>query len=195
MNKSTQPAPGSFDTIKGGAEKSIHMGAITEGYTLDAMAACALLNQALATEWLCVLRYRSHAIRAKGINHLEIAEEFAEHARNEEDHAEMIAERINQLGGDPVLDPAVMARESATSYGDATELTDMIRDDLVAERTVIELYRNMIQWFGSYDPTTRRMLESILADEEEHASELADLLAISSPRSLMAGAPEGKAAS
>lgn len=166
-----------LEHIRGAARKGIHLGAITESYSLDIDEACAKLNRALATEVLCVLRYRHHEIIAKGLNAPQVVDEFREHAENEAEHARRIAERINQLGGDPQLDPVLVARNTATEYGNATELMDMVREDLVAERVVIDVYRGLIEWFGTADPTTRRMLEEILADEEEHASDLADILA------------------
>ena len=159
------------------ALKSIDQGEVTENYPLDVKQACQYLNEALASEVLCVLRYRHHQIAAKGIDFPQVAAEFKEHAESEEQHMLLIAERINQLGGEPDLNPATIVERSATEYGDAEDLVSMIRDDLVAERIAIEVYRKMIQWFGSGDPTTRRMLEGILEDEEEHANDMADLLA------------------
>jgi bacterioferritin len=171
-------APQSLDTDrrKGSAAHDIEQGAVTEGYPLDLKNACRLLNQALATEMVCVLRYRHHQITAKGIHAPQVVDEFAEHAENEEKHALMLAKRIDQLGGDPDFDPSSFKERSATEYGSATELVDMIREDLIAERVVIDWYREQIQWFGTKDPTTRRILEKILADEEDHANDLADLL-------------------
>ena len=163
-------------SIREEAKKSIDQGAVTEDYGLDPVRACEILNEALASEVVCVLRYRHHQIIAKSIHSPAVAAEFEEHAKNEEDHVLEIAERINQLGGEPNLDPAIVTDRAVTEYGNSTSLLGMIRDDLVAERIVISLYRQMIQWFGERDPTTRRMLEEILADEEDHAAELADLL-------------------
>lgn len=176
-----QPTETSFlfdlDEVRKQAAQSVEHGAVTEDYPLDIKQACELLNQALATEILCVLRYRHHEIVATGISSEEVASEFREHAENEEEHMLKIATRINQLGGDPDMNPPSIARRTATEYGSASDLRTMIREDLVAERIVIEIYRKMIDWFGAGDPTTRRMLEKILADEEEHANDLADLLA------------------
>ena len=168
-----------IDQIKAQARRSIEEGAVTENYPLDLKEACRLLNGALATEIVCVLRYRHHQIVAKGINFLDISKEFAEHAESEEEHMLMLAERINQLGGDPDFNPATIMERTVSEYGVANgdDLFEMIKDDLVAERVVIDVYRKLIQWFGIQDPTTRRLLEKILADEEEHADELADLLA------------------
>jgi bacterioferritin len=162
--------------IRARALKSMDQGAVTRDYPLDIEQACKLLNEALASEILCVLRYRHHQIVAKGIDYPQVAAEFKEHADSETAHMIMIAERIDQLGGDPDLNPATIAQRSATEYGKVGDLLTMIKDDLVAERIAIEVYRQMIEWFGIGDPTTRRMLEQILADEEEHAADLADLL-------------------
>jgi bacterioferritin len=151
-------------------------GPVTGDYPLDVTQACRILNEALASEVMCVLRYRQHQIAAKGIDFPQVAAEFKEHAENEEEHMLMLAERINQLGGEPELSPAVIAQRSFTQYETAPDLITMIQQDLVAERIVIEIYREMIHWFGEGDPTTRRLLEGILEDEEEHANDLADLL-------------------
>lgn len=165
-----------LNTIKKQANQSISQGAVTPAYPLDLGEACKKLNEALAGEILCILRYRHHQVVAKGINYPQVAAEFKEHAMNEEEHMMMIAERIDQLGGDPDMNPGTILDRSATDYGTHADLTTMIREDLVAERISIEVYRHLISWFGAGDPTTRRMLEVILADEEEHASDLADLL-------------------
>jgi len=162
--------------IREHAMRSMDQGAVTDDYPLNVEQACKLLNEALASEILCVLRYRHHQIVAKGINNPQVAAEFEEHAESEERHMLQIATRIDQLGGDPDMNPATIATRSATEYGSNLDLVTMIREDLVAERIAIEVYRQMIDWFGSGDPTTRRMLEQILADEEEHATDLADLL-------------------
>jgi bacterioferritin len=163
--------------LKQQAEKSLEDGAVTENYALDVQQACQLLNEALATEIVCVLRYRHHQIIARGINYLDIADEFREHAENEEKHMLMLAERINQLGGDPDFNPATIMQRSVAEYGTGRDLVSLIRENLVSERIVIDVYRKMIEWFGLADPTTRRVLEKILGDEEEHANELAELLA------------------
>lgn len=178
MKQSTPTLPYEEDLqkIKLQARESIRDGALTKDYSLDAEVACKHLNSALATEILCVLRYRHHEIAAKGIDRKEVAEEFAEHAREEEKHMMMIANRINQLGGDPDFNPATFPKQAVTDFGDAKTLIEMINDDLVAERIVITVYRDLIEWFGMKDPTTRIMLEKILKDEEEHANDLADLL-------------------
>lgn len=165
------------EKIKSQARESLEAGAVTKDYSLNLDEACQLLNEALATEIMCMLRYRRHQIIAKGINRLEVAGEFKEHAEQEEQHMLMIAERINQLGGEPDFNPANADKKSIADYGSANNLMGMIRENLIAERVVITVYRKMIAWFGDKDPTTRRVLEVILEDEEEHADDLADLLA------------------
>lgn len=165
-----------IDEVRKAAQQSIDAGSITADYSLDLKQACQLLNEALGTEILCVLRYRHHQIIAKGIDNIQVAAEFAEHAQEEEQHMLMIAERIDQLGGDPDFNPATVIQRSAAEYGSGKDLRKMIEEDLVAERVAIMIYRKMIDWFGEKDPTTRRMLESILEQEEEHANDLADLL-------------------
>src|SRR5205823_1224359 len=165
------------ELVRKNAVQSINNGPVTLDYPLDVIQACKHLNAALATEILCVLRYRHHQIAAKGIDFPQVAAEFKQHAENEEQHMLMIAERINQLGGEPDFNPTNIFSKSATEYGTAKNLYAMIQDDLVAERIAIEVYRKLIQWFGISDPTTRRILETILADEEQHANDMADLLA------------------
>ena len=169
-------APYDIEKIKRQAKESIGQGALTTDYALDVKEACALLNEALATEIMCVLRYQHHAISAKGIDSKEVKEEFSEHAEEEAEHMLMIAERINQLGGEPNFDPKFVVENSTTEYGQATTLIDMIKDDLVAERIAIMVYRKLIAWFGDKDSTTRIMLEKILKQEEDHANDLADFL-------------------
>jgi len=158
------------------ARQSLDKGPVTEDYPLDLKQTYKLLNEALASEITCVMRYRHHEIVAKGIDYPQVSAEFAEHAKSEEEHVVMIAQRIDQLGGDPDFNPATIAQRSATEYGTNGSLIDMIKEDLVAERIAIEIYRNLITYFGNADATSRRMLEKILEDEEEHASDLANLL-------------------
>jgi bacterioferritin len=134
------------------------------------------LNEALATEIVCVLRYRFHYFMATGIHSSAVAKEFLVYAQEEQEHADRIAARIRQLGGKPEMDPAVVAQTSHTEYKEGTSLADMLREDLVAERIAVATYREIIKYFGQDDPTSRTMLEAILAQEEEHAAELADLL-------------------
>lgn len=162
--------------IKKQAKQSLQDGAVTQDYGLDITEAIRHLNDALATEIMCVLRYRHHQIIAKGIDRPQVAAEFLEHAQDEERHMMMIAERINQLGGDPDFNPSTVPNRTATEYGSGRDLLKLIEEDLIAERIAIMIYRNMIQWFGLHDSTTRRMLEEILKDEEDHADDLSDLL-------------------
>jgi bacterioferritin len=162
--------------IKKLAKQSIDQGAVTKDYPLDLEKVHKLLNDALATEIMCVLRYRHHQIIAKGIDKPQVAAEFQEHAMDEERHMLMLAERINQLGGDPDFNPETITQRTATEYGSGRDLFKLIEENLVAERIAIMIYREMIEWFGNSDPTTRRMLEEILKDEEDHADDLSDLL-------------------
>jgi len=174
------------EQVRKDARQSLEEGAVTKDYTLDLEQTYTLLNEALASEILCVLRYRHHQIIAKGIDFPQVAAEFAEHAESEYEHVMLIAERIDQLGGDPDFNPATVNTRAATEYGSTgpqVPLRQLIKEDLIAERTVIEIYRKMIDFFGHADPTTRRMLEGILEDEEEHANDLSDLLAAVDPGS------------
>jgi bacterioferritin len=170
------------DQVRRDARESILKGPVTRDYPLDLPRTYQLMNQALASEILCVLRYRHHQIIAKGIDFPQVAEQFAEHADDEQRHMMMIAERIDQLGGDPDFNPATVPARSTTEYGSSDVLTKMIEEDLVAERVVIEIYRQVIRWFGSDDPTSRIMFEKILADEEDHANDMSDLLSAIDPR-------------
>jgi len=167
---------GNIEQIRQRARQKIEEGAVTQGYSLDRDQSIRILNEALATEIVCILRYQFHYYMASGIHSTAVADQFLEHAKSEQEHASMISQRIKQLGGKPEMNPAVVAQRSQTEYKEGESLPDMIREDLIAERIVIEIYRNMIQYFGEKDPTTRRMLEEILGDEEEHADELADIL-------------------
>lgn len=165
-----------LETLKKQAKESLKDGSVTQDYNLDIDEACYHLNEALATEIMCVLRYRHGQIVAKGIEKPQVAAEFAEHALDEERHMLMLAERINQLGGKPDMNPATVIKLSATDYSTGTNLMELIEENLVAERIAIMVYRRLIEWFGDSDPTTRRMLEQILEDEEEHADDLSDLM-------------------
>ena len=177
MDKSKQTGlPHSVAEIRKQAKQSIGEGAVTKDYPLDLNQAYKLLNAALATEIMCVLRYRHHQIIAKGIDYPQIAAEFEEHADDEQKHMMMIAERINQLGGNPDFNPGTILQRTATEYGTGNDLLKLIEEDLIAERIAIMVYHELIKWFGSSDPTTRRMLEEILKDEEDHADGLSDLL-------------------
>src|SRR5262249_30083590 len=136
-----------------------------------------VLNDVLATETVCTLRYRNHYFMAKGIHATGVEEEFLEHANQEQEHADRVAKRITELGASPNLDPEDLATRSHARYGEGETLEDMIREDLVAERIAIATYSEIVRWLGNDDPTTRRMIEEILAVEEEHADDMAKLLA------------------
>ena len=163
-------------TLRERARQHIENGAVTEGYTADRETVVKLLNEALATEIVCVLRYKRHYFMATGIHAEGVAAEFLEHANDEQGHADQIAQRIVQLQGEPNFNPEGLLTRSHAEYVEGTSLTDMIKEDLVAERIAIDSYREMISYFGSDDPTSRRMLEGILAVEEEHADDLVSLL-------------------
>ncbi len=163
-------------TLRERARKHIENGAVTEGYTADRETVVKLLNEALATEIVCVLRYKRHYFMASGIHAEGVAAEFLEHANDEQGHADQIAQRIVQLKGEPNFNPEGLLMRSHAEYVEGATLTEMIQEDLVAERIAIDSYREMITYFGSDDPTSRRMLEGILAVEEEHADDLVSLL-------------------
>ena len=162
--------------IRERARRHIEQGAVTPSYGVDRGTAIRLLNEALATEVVCTLRYRRHYYMAEGIHAQSVAEEFLEHANEEQAHADRIAKRIVQLGGEPDLDPQHLASKSHAEYVEGDSLLDMIKEDLVAERIAIESYREIVAWLGASDPTTRRIMEEILAAEEEHADDLVSLL-------------------
>jgi bacterioferritin len=159
------------------ARRHIEQGAITEGYQADRETVIKICNEALATEIVCVLRYKRHYFMADGINADSVAAEFLEHAGEEQAHADRIAERIVQLGGEPNLSPDGLSSRSHSGYVEGKELTDMIKEDLIAERIAIDSYKEIVAYLGDKDPTTRRMFEEILAVEEEHADDLVSLLA------------------
>lgn len=163
-------------TLRERARKSLEDGAVVATYKGDPEKTIELLQSVVATELLCVLRYRMHAISAEGISSESVAAEFAEHADSEHEHMMMAANRIDQLGGVPDLNPEGLASRAATEYGNGGNLVEMLKQNLVAERIVIEHYQELIRYFGDDDPTTRIMLEHILADEEDHASDMHDLL-------------------
>jgi bacterioferritin len=165
-----------IESIRARARRHIEEGAVTENYGADKETVIRLLNEALATEIVCVLRYKRHYFMAQGPASAAIAAEFLEHAQEEQAHADSIAERIVQLGGQPDFSPDGLAMRSHAEYVEGNTLTDMIREDLVAERVAIETYREMVQYLGSGDTTTRRLLEGILATEEEHAEDLSSLM-------------------
>lgn len=163
-------------TLRARARKHIENGAVTEGYSADRETVIKLLNEALATELVCVLRYKRHYFMANGIHADSVAAEFLEHANDEQGHADQIAARIVQLGGAPNFNPEGLLTRSHAEYVEGDTLTEMIKEDLVAERIAIDSYRDMVRYFGNDDPTSRRMLEGILAVEEEHADDLVSLL-------------------
>jgi bacterioferritin len=163
-------------TLRERARKHIEKGAVTEGYKADRETVNRVLNEALATEIVCVLRYKRHYFMASGIHAESVAAEFLQHANEEQGHADQIAQRIVQLGGEPNLNPAGLLSRSHAEYVEGDTLLDMIKEDLVAERIAIDSYREIIQYLGNDDPTTRRMMEGILAMEEEHAEDLVSLL-------------------
>src|ERR1700744_3944317 len=162
--------------IRDRARQQITEGAVTQDYQLDRKQVINILNEALATEIVCVLRYKFHYFMASGIHSQSVKQEFLEHANEEQHHADQLAERIKQLGGKPEMNPAILTSRSHSEYKEGTSLADMIREDLIAERIAIESYREIIQFLGDRDPTSKRLVESILAKEEEHADDMADLL-------------------
>jgi bacterioferritin len=171
-----QPFVSDIQEIRRRAREHLEEGARTENYEGDVETTLKLLNDALATEVVCVLRYTNHYISAVGIHSEAVKDEFGQHAREEQEHALRIAERINQLGGRPDFNPEGLLSRSASQYAEGHNLVDMIRENLVAERIAIETYRDMIRYFANHDPTTRRLLEDILTKEEEHANDMHDLL-------------------
>ena len=171
-----------IQTLRQRARKHIEQGAVTEGYKADRETVIRLLNEALATEIVCVLRYKRHYFMAAGIHAQAVAAEFLQHANEEQAHADQIAERITQLGGAPNFNPEGLLTRSHAEYVEGETLLEMIREDLVAERIAIDSYAEMVRYFGDGDPTSRRLMEGILAVEEEHADDLARLLAALDPR-------------
>lgn len=171
-----QPFVSDVQAIRERARQHIDEGAVTAGYKADRETVLKLLNDALATEIVCTLRYRRHYFMAKGIHSKGVADEFLEHANEEQEHADMLAERIVQLGGAPNFNPDGLLSRSHAEYVEGRSLVDMIKEDLVAERVAIDSYREIIQYLGDKDPTSRRVMETILAAEEEHADDMADLL-------------------
>jgi bacterioferritin len=188
MNRDQQPAPGGaagtdtsafltdVATLRQRARQHIEEGAVTSNYGLDAPTVCKVLNEALATEIVCVLRYKRHYYMAKGIHSESVKSEFLEHAKEEQEHADSIAERIVQLGGEPDFNPDGLSSRSHAQYDASEGLRKMLKEDLVAERIAIESYREIAQWLGDRDSTTRKLMEEILAAEEEHADDLVSLL-------------------
>ena len=167
--------------LRSRARKHIEQGAVTEGYQGDLDTVVKILNEALATEIVCTLRYRRHYFMADGIHAESVREEFLQHAVEEQAHADLIAARIAQLGGEPDFNPEGLATRSHSEYKEGNSLVDMVKEDLIAERVAIESYSEMIRYIAEKDPTTRRMLEGILAMEEEHADDLASVLSTLDP--------------
>lgn len=175
------PAPStanlsSIEMIRSRARRHIEEGAVTDDYGADRETVLRLLNEALATEIVCSLRYKRHYYTAKGLTSVSIAQEFLEHAHEEEMHAGQFAERITQLGGEPDFSPATLTQRSHAEYVEGKTIVEMIKEDLVAERIAIESYKEIINYLGTDDPTTRRLFEEVLAVEEQHAEELHTLI-------------------
>jgi bacterioferritin len=170
-------------TLRARARQGIEDGAMTAGYKAKVETVIKLLNEALATEIVCVLRYKRHYFMATGINSLSVKGEFLQHATEEQVHADQLAERIVQLGGEPNLSPEGLLSRSHSEYVEGASLVEMITEDLIAERIAIDSYREMVTYVGTDDPTTRKVLEGILAQEEEHAEDLASLLKELGPES------------
>ncbi|MEO8702430.1 MAG: ferritin-like domain-containing protein [Kofleriaceae bacterium] len=164
------------EEIRRRAMEKMDKGAVTASYAADAEKVIAVLNEVLATETVCTLRYRSHYFKAKGVHAPGIEDEFLEHAKEEQEHADKVAKRIAELGGTPNLNPEGLAKRSHAEYGTGESLNEMIKEDLVAERIAVATYSEIIRWIGNDDPTTRRMMEELLAKEEEHADDMAKLL-------------------
>lgn len=163
-------------TLRKRAREHVENGAVTEGYSADRERIITLLNESLATELVCVLRYKRHYFMASGVKASVAAEEFLEHANQEAEHADKLAERIVQLGGEPDFNPDNLSKNSHAQYVAGKTLKEMVLEDLVAERIAVDSYREIIQYIGDKDPTTRRIFEEILAQEEEHADDMSDLL-------------------
>jgi bacterioferritin len=178
-----------INTLRERARAEMDKGPVTAAYGADLPRVIQVCNEALATEIVCTLRYRRHHYTATGIHAEAVAQEFLEHAREEQEHADLLAERIVQLGGEPDFDPATLTTRSHAEYAASRDLVEMIKEDLVAERVAIASYTEIVQWLGDGDPTTKRVFERILAQEEEHADDLRGLLE-RLPRDLVEAARE-----
>lgn len=165
-----------LENIKRKAREHMLQGAVTENYAADREAVIKVLNEVLATELVCNLRYRNNALVAQGIHAEAVAAEFTEHAGQEQDHADRVAARIMQLGGEPNMDPSTLSARSHADYKTSRDIKELLRENLIAERVAIDTYGEIVRWLGDKDPTTRRLIESILEQEEEHADDLASLL-------------------
>ena len=176
MEQKSTPFLSDIQEIRRRAREHVEKGAVTPDYRADLNTALKLLNEALATEIVCTLRYRRHYFMASGIHREGVADEFKQHADEEQEHADQLAERIRQLGGGPDFNPEGLLTRSHAQYVEGESLVDMIKEDLIAERIAIDSYREIVQYLGEKDSTTRRLMEEILAKEEEHADDLANLL-------------------
>ena len=185
--KSDQPFLTDVQQLRSRARNSIEDGALTPAYKGDVRQTIEILQAVLATEIVCVLRYTMNAVAAAGISSDSVKEEFDQHAKEEQGHMRMVAERINQLGGTPNFNPEGLASRSASQYIEGANLVEMIRENLVAERIACEHYRELIRYFGDKDPTTRVMMEGILTNEEEHANDMHDLLVAHEGKPMLAG--------
>ena len=174
------------------ARQHIERGSVTDGYKADRLKVIAVLTEALATELVCVLRYKRHYYMASGISADPVAKEFLQHAKEEQIHADLIAQRITQLQGEPNFNPEGLATRSHSEYIEGGTLREMIREDLIAERIAVESYSEIIRWLGDDDPTTRNLIEEILKKEEEHADELANMLKTFNPEANPAPAKAAK---
>lgn len=174
--QSNQPFLSDVKTLRERARQHFEQGAVTSTYGGDPAKTIEILQSVLATEIVCVLRYTMHAVAATGISSEDVKKEFQEHAREENEHVQWVAERINQLGGKPNFDPSGLASRSASEYGTADNLVEMIKENLIAERIAIDHYRELVRYIADRDPTTCSLLKRILAVEEEHANDMHDLL-------------------
>jgi bacterioferritin len=186
-NNSQQPFLTDVKTLRERARKNIGSGGVTFTYQGDVKKTIEILQAVLATEIVCVLRYTMHAVAATGISSEGVKAEFAQHAKEEAGHMNEVAERINQLGGKPDFNPAGLATRAASEYGNAQNLIEMIKENLIAERIAVDHYRELIRYFGNDDPGTRTMLEGILTVEEEHANDMHDLLVAHEGRPMLPG--------
>lgn len=173
-----------IEEIRRRAMEKMSDGAVTASYQADRDQVIQVLNEVLATETVCTLRYKSHYYMASGIHAVKVEDEFLQHALQEQGHADRVAKRITELGGTPNLDPAGLASRSHAQYGTGGTLEEMIKEDLIAERIAIATYSEIVRWLGDDDPTTRRMMEDLLATEEEHADDMAKLLVRISPKGM-----------
>ena len=171
-----KPFLSDIQEIRRRARQHMEDGAVTEGYSGNIETTIKIMNEALATEIVCVLRYKRHYYMAEGIHAAPVKDEFLQHAAEEQAHADKIAERITQLGGEPDFNPANLLTRSHSEYKEGKSLVDMVKEDLIAERVAIDSYREIINYLGEKDPTSRRLMEWILGQEEEHADDMANIL-------------------